>query len=96
MAKTEACGTEIAGLREPDGIKEFIPVGWLVKNLVADGGIEKSIGRVAVLSGLPSLELFKLVTKEEALDKWVLPILAESIVSVVIKSCGPIEKDELL
>jgi hypothetical protein len=33
----------------------------------AEGGIPKSTGRFA-LSGLPSLELLKLVTNEEAFD----------------------------
>nr|CAN73834.1 hypothetical protein VITISV_020989 [Vitis vinifera] len=69
----------IAGLSWADGIQEFTVFAGVAKNLGADGGIAKSIGRL-VLSGLPSLELLKLVTNEEAFDKWV-PILAESSAS---------------
>lgn len=59
-----------SGLDSTAGIQELtvLLIPELEKNLVAVGGIPKKLGWLD-LSGLPSLELFKLVTNEEALDK---------------------------
>ncbi len=69
-------------------------------NFEAEGGFANSIVE-PVLSGLASLELLKLVTSEDAFEKWVVPNLLESSTnpwlefteSIPIRSCKAIEKD---
>ena len=56
------------GLDWTVGIQELTASLELVKNLEADGGIPKKLGWHD-LSGLASLELPKLVTNDEALEK---------------------------
>lgn len=65
-------------------------------------GFTKRVER-PLLSGLPSLELLKLVTKEEEFDKWVIAILLESstpavklTVSVLIRSWKVEDRDGFL
>lgn len=90
---------EIAGLSCLDGIQEFKGEELMILDA---GGFAESIGR-PILSGLPSPELLKLVTIEEAFDKWVIVIFAESsipsaefTVSIPIRSCREEESDGLL
>ena len=90
---------EIAGLNWFDGTQELKGVELMY---LASGGFRKGIER-PTLSGLPSLELLKLVTNEDAFDKLVIAILQESSIpsvectaSIPIRSCRAPEKDVFL
>lgn len=87
------------GLNWADENQELTPVVAGVTNLEAKGGFAKSIV-TPVLSGLASLELLKLVTREEGFEKWVLSFPESSAIawpefaeSMPIRSCRAIEKE---